>query len=234
MCRHIILTAASAAILWSQPPVAVDSVGADGSRSLAYYESVLKKYPDMPEARFGAGHAAYLEEDYERASLEFKSVAGVDENDLRSKSYYNLGNTLHQQGMMEESLSAFRKSLELNPGDLDAKYNYEFTKRLMEQMQQQQQPDQSGQEQKDDSAEEQQQQQQQAQDQAGQDPSQGESKQQENRPQQSQPQPQEQGGAEQREKPDAETILNALKADEENLMKRLLSLAKSKKREKDW
>jgi|TARA_Y100000310_G_scaffold314455_1_gene363810 tetratricopeptide (TPR) repeat protein len=188
----------------------------------------------MPEARFGAGHAAYLEEDYERASLEFKSVAGVDENDLRSKSYYNLGNTLHQQGMMEESLSAFRKSLELNPGDLDAKYNYEFTKRLMEQMQQQQQPDQSGQEQKDDSAEEQQQQQQQAQDQAGQDPSQGESKQQENRPQQSQPQPQEQGGAEQREKPDAETILNALKADEENLMKRLLSLAKSKKREKDW
>ena len=203
-------------------------MGTGGSKSLAYYESILKKYPGMPEAKFGAGHAAYEAEDYERASSEFKSVTETGETDLKSESYYNLGNTLHQQGQMEESLAAFRQALKLSPNDLDAKYNYEFTKRLMEQMQQQQQPDQSKQEQEDGSGEDQEQQQKQPQDQ-----SQAEKERLQNQPPQSQPKEAE-GEAQKRQKPDAETILDALKADEENLMKRLLSQAKSKKREKDW
>lgn len=226
MCRYTIITVLSVATLWSQPFATVDSMGTGGSKSLAYYESILKKYPGMPEAKFGAGHAAYEAEDYERASSEFKSVTETGETDLKSESYYNLGNTLHQQGQMEESLAAFRQALKLSPNDLDAKYNYEFTKRLMEQMQQQ--PDQSKQEQEDGSGDDQEQQQKQPQDQ-----SQAEKERLQNQPPQSQPKEAE-GEAQKRKKPDAETILDALKADEENLMKRLLSQAKSKKREKDW
>lgn len=222
--------------LWSQSTATADSVAKAGSKSLAYYESVLKKHPQLAEARFGAGHAAYVAEDYERALSEFKAVAEADKTDLQSESYYNLGNTLHQQGQLEESLAAFRQALKLNPSDLDAKYNYEFTKRLMEQMQQKQNQDQSekGQEGDGDEGEQRQQQEQREEDQDEEGQSQAEDESGQNQPKPSESRQQEESGAEHRKRPDAESILDALKADEENMMKRRLSQTKSKKREKDW
>lgn len=121
------------------------------SRGLSYYENILRKNPDLPEAHFGAGHSAYSIENYERAQQEFKTSSQSERKDLQSKSHYNLGNTLHQQGRLEESLMAFRKAIQLDPSDLDAKYNYELTQQMLRQMQSQQQskPQQSDQDQND-------------------------------------------------------------------------------------
>jgi hypothetical protein len=102
---------------------------------------------------------------------------------------------------------AYRKAIQLDPTDLDAKYNYELTQRMLEQMQSQQsQPQQSDENNQQESEDQQQQQQQPP-------------------PEQQQPPP---------ETPNAEATLDALKADEENLMKRKLGHAKTRKREKDW
>ena len=195
------------------------------SRGLSYYENILRKNPDLPEAHFGAGHSAYSIENYERAQQEFKASSQSERKDLQSKSHYNLGNTLHRQGRLEESLMAFRKAIQLDPSDMDAKYNYELTQQMLRQMQSQEQskPQQSDQDQNDENKKQDQQQPQPPPEQEQQDQNQIPEDQQE----QEQQQPQQ-------DKPNAESILDALKADEENLMKRKLGHVRSKKLTKDW
>lgn len=229
MFNQIMLISGLFSLLWGQQipnsqPLVMEppsETSKEVSRGLAYYENILKKKPDLPEAHFGAGHSAYSIENYERAKKEFDSSLKSERKDLQAKSHYNLGNTLHQQGRLEESLMAFRKAIQLDSSDMDAKYNYELTQRMLRQMQnkQQSQPQQSdNDEQKED--QNQQQQPQQPEDQEEQDPNQIPEDQQEQEPQQV--------------KPNAEAILDALKADEENLMKRKLGHALSKKLAKDW
>ena len=47
---------------------------------------------------------------------------------IKSKAYYNLGNTSYKINKKEEAIAYYRKALELNPNDKDAKYNYELLK----------------------------------------------------------------------------------------------------------
>ena len=191
------------------------------SRGLSYYENILRENPALPEAHFGAGHSAYTIENFERAQKEFEAAAQSEQEQLQSMSYYNLGNTLHRQGQLEQSLMAYRKAIQLDPTDLDAKYNYELTQRMLEQMQSQQSQPQQSDENNQQESEDQQQQQQQPPPEQQQPP---------------EPQPREQQQEQQPppETPNAEATLDALKADEENLMKRKLGHAKTRKREKDW
>lgn len=210
----------------------------DDLRSLAYYESILQKNPELAEARFGAGYAAYKQEDFQRALSEFEAALGTKDRDLKSKTFYNLANTLNRQGKLNESMQAYRKALELNPNDPDAKYNYEFTRRMMQQHPSPQ-PQPSEDNQVDDGSEQQQQ--------SKKESGQGESEDQEQEegegppsqesPTEQQENPKESQVSQSKEsgkKPDAQSILDALKADEKNLMKRQLSPAQSKQLEKEW
>ena len=207
------------------------------TRTLEYYESFLEKHPEVAEARFGAGFSAYNMEDYQRALSEFGAALNSEDQALQSKTHYNLGNTLYQEERYEESLSAFRKALELNPEDFDAKYNYELIRQIIQQKQNRQNP--SSQKKQENR-------------QSDQEEEQGESKQDEQQEQPTDDKQEQETGMEQNQekkeqqnsqsaseknknqKPDAESILNALRADEENLMKRQLGVAQSKKLEKDW
>ena len=190
------------------------------SRGLSYYDNILKDSPELPEAHFGAGQSAYTIENFERAQKEFEASAQSEQEQLQAMSFYYLGNTLHQQGQLEQSLMAYRKAIQLDPVDIDAKYNYELTQRMLQQMQ----SEQSQQQQSDDSEEqESEDQQQQQQNSPEQEP-----------PPESQPRDEQQEQLSAPETPNAKATLDALKADEENLMKRKLGHAKSGKREKDW
>jgi tetratricopeptide (TPR) repeat protein len=46
----------------------------------------------------------------------------------QAKGYYNSGNVLYREGKWEEAIGAYKKALELNPNDEDAKYNLEFVR----------------------------------------------------------------------------------------------------------
>ena len=61
----------------------------------------------------------------------------TDNKALRSKSYYNIARILQDKNEIEQSLSFYRKSLELNPNDMDTKINYELLKNQMKQHQKQ-------------------------------------------------------------------------------------------------
>ena len=100
-----------------------------------YYESILIDRNDDPAANFGLGTAAFQQQDYAAAMKGFETALGTDNDKLKSSVYYNMANILAQNQRLEESLAFFRKSLELNPGDLDAKINYELIKFQLQQQQ---------------------------------------------------------------------------------------------------
>jgi Ca-activated chloride channel family protein len=217
-----------------------------------YYESILIDRNDDPAANFGLGATAFQQQDYAAAMKGFETTLGTDNDKLKSSAYYNMANILAQNQRLEESLAFFRKSLELNPSDLDAKINYELIKFQLQQQQQQQNQDQnqnqdendkddeqSGDQKKQDQQKDKQQQEQNAQnDSSDEQESEQQSNQNENQ-QEDQTQQQQQDIAENekqesQDKQNAAAILDALKKDEKINKKQQMSRAKKRKLEKDW
>ena len=218
-----------------------------------YYEQVLKNRKKDDGAQFGLGVTAYQQKDMETAARALNNAMNSDDQSLASKAMYNLGNMFRDQQKMEESLALYRKAIELDPTDEDAKVNYELLKQVLQQQEQQQQQDKQNQEQD----QEKQDQQKQNQDSEGQDEQnknqdnqeKGEDQQKQQEDQQKsqsekeeEKKEQQQSQAKQDETQDqktdkqmqAEAILNALKDQEKINQKRQIAKSKSRKLEKDW
>ena len=224
-----------------------------------YYEHILKNRKKDNGAQFGLGVTAYQQKDMETAARALNNAMNSDDKSLASKAMYNLGNMFRDQQKMEESLALYRKAIELDPTDEDAKVNYELLKQVLQQQEQQQQEDKQNEEQDQEKGDQEkgEDQQKQDQDSEGQDEQnknqddqekgEDQQKQQENE-QQSQSEKekekkeQQQSQAKKDEKQDQETdkqmqaeaILNALKDQEKINQKRQIAKSKSRKLEKDW
>ena len=214
-----------------------------------YYESILIDRNDDPAANFGLGSTAFQQQDYSTAMKGFETALGTDNDKLKSSAYYNMANILAQNQRLEESLAFFRKSLELNPSDLDAKINYELIKFQLQQQQNQDQnqnqdendkdDEQSGDQKKQDQQKDKQQQEQNAQndssdEQESEQQSNQNEDQQEDQTQQQQQDIAENEKQESQDKQNAAAILDALKKDEKINKKQQMSRAKKRKLEKDW
>ncbi len=93
-----------------------------------YYEKILLERGDNAQAHFGLGASSYQQGDIEVAKEGFQESLKTSDNNLRSKAFYNLGNTFYKNNKTNEALSFYRKALELNPNDKDALFNYEYLK----------------------------------------------------------------------------------------------------------
>lgn len=208
----------------------------------AYYEHVLNNRKNDAAAQFGLGATAYKQQDMEIATRSLNAVKNSDDPSLAAKALYNLGNMFRDQQKMAESLAMYRKALELDPMDEDAKINYELLKQVIEQQQteeQEQQQDQNSDQKKEDDGQNQASQDQQQDNKEDQKQNQ---QNQENQKQSEKPAQQQQSQVEQEasqgKKSDkqmqAEAILNALKDQEKINQKRQIAKSKSRKMEKDW
>ncbi|MFH1853526.1 MAG: tetratricopeptide repeat protein [Candidatus Neomarinimicrobiota bacterium] len=227
----------------------------DFANARSYYEAVLREAPDSAPALLGLGSSAFQQEDLETARQAFEDALGTDDPEIKAKALYNMGNVLYQDQRYDESLVFYRKALELDPNDLDTKYNYEFLRRQLEQQKQQQQQKGDDQKQRDqkqqddqeqaqqnqDKQNQQEQDQQQQQDQAKQDQQQQDPNADEHQEQQDEQEQQEQQTRQQADeaedsadKQSARAVLDALKDDEKIYMKKQMARAQSKKLEKDW
>ncbi|MFC1725188.1 tetratricopeptide repeat protein [candidate division KSB1 bacterium] len=208
-------------------------------QALNTYRDALLEDPKSPEINFNIGNTLYKKQQYDEALKHYEETLRSSEIDnlTQSKVHYNLGNLQYRAGKWDQSILSYKRALELNPEDMDAKYNLEFVRtKLKEQAQKQQNP------------EDQQQQGQEGKEQQGQ---QGEQDKDENKDQQ-----QEAQGAEEKDenkdeeqpqpKPDekkegemtreeAERLLNALKNDEKDIQKnRKLKSNSNIRVTKDW
>jgi len=215
-----------------------------------YYEHVLNNRKKDNGAQFGLGVTAYQQKDMETAARALNNAMNSDDKSLASKAMYNLGNMFRDQQKMEESLALYRKAIELDPADEDAKVNYELLKQVLQQQEQHQQEDKQNQEQD----QEKQDQQKQDQDSEGQDEQNKDQEKQEDQRKQQEDQQQSQSEKEKEKKEQqqsqakkdemqdqktdkqmqAEAILNALKDQEKINQKRQIAKSKSRKLEKDW
>ena len=71
--------------------------------------------------------------------LKQASLDSLKSDEARADAYYNLGNAQFVQQKLQEALGSYRKALTLRPDDMEAKYNYALTKKLLEQQQNQNQ-----------------------------------------------------------------------------------------------
>ena len=208
----------------------------------AYYEHVLNNRKNDAAAQFGLGATAYKQQDMEIATRSLNAVKNSDDPSLAAKALYNLGNMFRDQQKMAESLAMYRKALELDPMDEDAKINYELLKQVIEQQQteeQEQQQDQNSDQKKEDDGQNQasqDQQQDNKEDQKQNQQNQGDQKQSEKPAQQQQSQLEQEAsqGKKSDKQMQAEAILNALKDQEKINQKRQIAKSKSRKMEKDW
>lgn len=110
----------------------------DYDRAEARYRQAQELSDSCFEAKFNLGDALYKQQRYDEAEKIFAALAADStRSDLdRAHSFYNLGNSLFQQKKYQEALSAFKRSLRLNPADLETKYNYAYTKKYIDDNQQ--------------------------------------------------------------------------------------------------
>lgn len=110
-------------------------------RSADSYRQALEHDSTSFEARYDLASAMIRTERYAEAE-ELLKVAAVDSlrtEGERAEAFYNLGNAQFAQQKLQEALKSYRSSLILNPDDQEAKYNYAYTKKLLEQNQDQNQ-----------------------------------------------------------------------------------------------
>ncbi|MFQ5649340.1 MAG: tetratricopeptide repeat protein [bacterium] len=104
------------------------------------YRDALIENPDSPIIHFNIGDVQYKKRNYEEALNSYTKALASDDILLQSQAHYNLGNTLYRLGKLPESILEYKRALDLNPSDEDAKYNLEYVRaKLKDNAQQQQQ-----------------------------------------------------------------------------------------------
>jgi Ca-activated chloride channel family protein len=130
----------------------------DGKFEDAYshFQETLKAHPQSraeDKLQFDSGAAAYKLKDYSKALESFSQALLSRDTGLQSKSHYNLGNTLYQRGEAEKSdekklsdwtnaLNHYEQTLKVEPQNKEAKENYEYVKKKIEDLKNKKQPEQ--------------------------------------------------------------------------------------------
>lgn len=193
-------------------------------KSIESYTRALEAAPTSFEAAYDLANAMFRAERYDTAEQTLKGiVADSTRSDIdRSEAVYNLGNTQFAQQKLKEALASYRAAMRLNPDDREAKYNYAYTKYLLQQQEQQQQNDQNkddqNQDQNKDNQQNQQNQQQNGQDDKQQDGSQNDPQQGDGDRSEGEGQPQPQSGISEQER---EAMLEAIQAQEDKTQDKL-------------
>jgi Ca-activated chloride channel family protein len=122
------------------------------------FQDTLKSHPQsraVDELQFDSGAAAYKLKDYNKALESFSQALLTPDTGLQTKGHYNLGNTLYQRGETQKSddkklsdwtnaLDHYEQTLKLDPQNKEAKDNYEYVKKKIDELknkkEQQQQP----------------------------------------------------------------------------------------------
>ena len=121
------------------------------------FQETLKSHPQSraeEKLQFDSAAAAYKLKDYNKALESFSQALLTPDTGLQTKGHYNLGNTLYQRGEMQKTddkklsdwtnaLDHYEQTLKLDPQNKEAKENYEYVKRKIDELKnkkEQQQP----------------------------------------------------------------------------------------------
>jgi Ca-activated chloride channel family protein len=112
------------------------------------FQETLKSHPESraeDKLQFDSGAAAYKLKDYSKALESFSQALLSPDTGLQSKGHYNLGNTLYERGETQKSddkklsdwtnaLDHYEQTLKLEPQNKEAKENYDYVKKKIEEL----------------------------------------------------------------------------------------------------
>jgi Ca-activated chloride channel family protein len=112
------------------------------------FQQTLKTHPESraeDKLQFDSGAAAYKLKDYSKAMESFSQALLSKDIGLQSKGHYNLGNTLYQRGEAQKAddkklsdwanaLDHYEQTLKLDPQNKEAKDNYDYVKKKIEEL----------------------------------------------------------------------------------------------------
>ncbi len=112
--------------------------------ALEDYNKALTQAPEEPLIHFNIAGALYKKSQYDEAIKEYQQALFSSDKYLEAKANYNIGNCKFRQGKIKEiadlagaiedyraALDYYKRAIELDPADKDAKFNHEFTERLL-------------------------------------------------------------------------------------------------------
>lgn len=86
-----------------------------------------------PQLHFHRGNSYYRLDQYTESEKDYyRGMSQTERSELESLFLYNLGKTAFEQKKFSESLGFYRKSLEADPSNQDARHNYYLLKRSIE------------------------------------------------------------------------------------------------------
>ena len=129
--------------------------------ALKYYNEAEVDMPDSDVVNFDIGTAFYQKGDYEKAIEAFSKASLSDNPDTEEKAAYNIGNSKFRLGKLKENtdlasavnlyreaLEYYKRAIELNQDNTNAKYNHEFVEKelkvLLDKLKQQQEKGKQG------------------------------------------------------------------------------------------
>ena len=206
------------------------------------YRKALVKDSLSVAANYNLANNLYRQKDMEQAKATLERIGEIaPEMEQASDYYYNLGDVAIAQQDWQGAVDAFEKSLLRNPGDMDAKENYIYAKKMLQNQQNQQQQNQDQQDQNDQSNDQNQDQNQNNDQNQDQNDKNEDKKDQDdqNRDQDNQQKPQQNQGQQPKITPQAaQQMLQAIQAKEketqEKVNKEKAEALKSRQKEKNW
>ena len=136
------------------------SVEQASEKDLEKYEKAVEDDPDSDIANYNLGTAYYRKGQYEKSIESFIKSLNTEDREIEAKAIYNMANSKYRMGSLQadkdlniaiehykESLDYYRRAMELDESDRDAKYNHELVEKklkiLLDKMKNQQQQDQN-------------------------------------------------------------------------------------------
>lgn len=115
------------------------------------YDEALQKYNEAEEKvlnrdilSFNKGTAYYKKGDYKEAIEYFTKALTTEDASLEARANYNIGNSKYRLGKLKETteleeavklyreaLAYYKRAIELNPKDKDAKFNHELVEKRL-------------------------------------------------------------------------------------------------------
>jgi tetratricopeptide (TPR) repeat protein len=134
---------------------------------LEKYKKAVEEDPDSDVANYNLGTAYYRKGDYEKSIDSFMKSLNTEDREIEAKAIYNMANSKYKMGSLQagrdlssaigqykESLDYYRRAMELDESDRDAKYNHELVEKklkiLLDKMKNQQQQQDQNQDQNED------------------------------------------------------------------------------------
>ena len=101
----------------------------DYKKSYDYYLKVLQGRKDDVSAKYGAGISAFKNQDIETGKNFLIEVSNSEDEFIASKAHYNLANIYKDENKLEESIYHYKKAMQLNGLDDEARINFELLKK---------------------------------------------------------------------------------------------------------